>query len=78
MQAESLVTEVVGQMLQEMSSTEIKLEQERVAEEKRKLEEARLVHWKIILHLDPKHRIQNNLHFKYISYKKQSSIYKMY
>ncbi|XP_073329353.1 germinal-center associated nuclear protein [Pagrus major] len=40
-QAESLVTEVVGQMLQEMSSTEIKLEQERVAEEKRKLEEAR-------------------------------------
>lgn len=43
-QVESLVTEVVGQMLQEMSSTEIKLEQERVAEEKRKLEEARLVH----------------------------------
>ncbi|XP_076603708.1 germinal-center associated nuclear protein [Chaetodon auriga] len=41
MQAESLVTEVMGQMLQEMSSTEIKLEQERVAEEKRKLEEAR-------------------------------------
>lgn len=43
-QAESLVTDVVEQMLQEMSSTEIKLEQERVAEEKRKLEEARLVH----------------------------------
>lgn len=38
------MTEVVEQMLQEMSSTEIKLEQERVAEEKRKLEEARLVH----------------------------------
>lgn len=42
-QVESLVSEVMGQMLQEMSSTEIKLEQERVAEEKRKLEEARLV-----------------------------------
>uniref|UniRef100_A0A8C9Z528 Germinal-center associated nuclear protein n=1 Tax=Sander lucioperca TaxID=283035 RepID=A0A8C9Z528_SANLU len=41
-QAESLVSEVLGQMLQEMSSTEIKLEQERIAEEKRKLEEARL------------------------------------
>lgn len=40
-QAETLVTEVLGQMLQEMSSTEIRLEQERVAEEKRKLEEAR-------------------------------------
>ncbi|KAE8299602.1 Germinal-center associated nuclear protein [Larimichthys crocea] len=40
-QAESLVSEVLGQMLQEMSSTEIKLEQERIAEEKRKLEEAR-------------------------------------
>ncbi|KAM9347509.1 germinal-center associated nuclear protein [Symphorus nematophorus] len=38
---DSLVSEVLGQMLQEMSSTEIKLEQERVAEEKRKLEEAR-------------------------------------
>lgn len=43
-QAESLVSEVLGQMLQEMSSTEIKLEQERIAEEKRKLEEARLVY----------------------------------
>lgn len=42
-QTESLVSEVLGQMLQEMSSTEIKLEQEHVAEEKRKLEEARLV-----------------------------------
>nr|XP_046259110.1 germinal-center associated nuclear protein [Scatophagus argus] len=41
MQAESLVSEVLGQMLQEMSSAEIKLEQQRVAEEKRKLEEAR-------------------------------------
>ncbi|XP_042351006.1 germinal-center associated nuclear protein [Plectropomus leopardus] len=40
-QVESLVSEVLGQMLQDMSSTEIKLEQERVAEEKRKLEEAR-------------------------------------
>ncbi|XP_028289454.1 germinal-center associated nuclear protein isoform X2 [Parambassis ranga] len=40
-QVESLVSEVLGQMLQEISSTQIKLEQERVAEEKRKLEEAR-------------------------------------
>lgn len=43
MQVESLVTEVLGQMLQKMSSAEIELEQERVADEKRKLEEARLV-----------------------------------
>lgn len=42
-QAESLVSEVLGQMLREMSSTEIKLEQGRVNEEKRKFEEARLV-----------------------------------
>lgn len=42
-QVESVVTEVLRQMLQEISSAEIKLEQERVAEEKRKLEEARLV-----------------------------------
>ena len=41
MQVESLVSEVMEQMLQEMSSTEITLEQERVAEEKRRLEEAR-------------------------------------
>uniref|UniRef100_A0A8C4IA11 Germinal-center associated nuclear protein n=1 Tax=Dicentrarchus labrax TaxID=13489 RepID=A0A8C4IA11_DICLA len=41
-QAETLVSEVLGQMLQEMSSAEIKLEQERVTEEKRKVEEARL------------------------------------
>ncbi|XP_034430226.1 germinal-center associated nuclear protein isoform X2 [Hippoglossus hippoglossus] len=40
-QVESLVSEVLGQLLQEVSSTEIKEEQERVAEEKRKLEEAR-------------------------------------
>lgn len=40
-QVESVVSEVLDQMLQEMSSSEIKLEQERVAEEKRKLEEAR-------------------------------------
>lgn len=43
MQVETLVGEVLGQMLQELSSTEIRLEHERVAEEKRKLEEARLV-----------------------------------
>ncbi|XP_029967911.1 germinal-center associated nuclear protein [Salarias fasciatus] len=40
-QVESLLGEVLGQMVQEVSSTEIKVEQERVAEEKRKLEEAR-------------------------------------
>ncbi|XP_041663549.1 germinal-center associated nuclear protein isoform X2 [Cheilinus undulatus] len=40
-QVESLVGEVLGQMLQELSSTEIDLERERIAEEKRKLEEAR-------------------------------------
>ncbi|XP_074551191.1 germinal-center associated nuclear protein isoform X2 [Halichoeres trimaculatus] len=40
-QVESMVGEVMEQMLQEMSSTEIRLEEERVAEEKRKLEEAR-------------------------------------
>lgn len=41
MQVASLVSEVLGQMLQEVSSTEIHVEQERVAEEKHKLEEAR-------------------------------------
>ncbi|XP_030013814.1 germinal-center associated nuclear protein [Sphaeramia orbicularis] len=40
-EVESLLSEVLGQMLQEISSTEIQLEEERVAEEKRKLEEAR-------------------------------------
>ncbi|XP_031730841.1 germinal-center associated nuclear protein isoform X1 [Anarrhichthys ocellatus] len=40
-QVESLVSEVLGQMLQEVSSSEIKLEQERVADEERKLDEAR-------------------------------------
>uniref|UniRef100_A0A3Q3M3Y8 Germinal-center associated nuclear protein n=1 Tax=Mastacembelus armatus TaxID=205130 RepID=A0A3Q3M3Y8_9TELE len=39
---ESLLSEVLGLMLHEVSSTEIKLEQEHVAEKKRKLEEARL------------------------------------
>uniref|UniRef100_A0A3Q3QX71 Germinal-center associated nuclear protein n=1 Tax=Monopterus albus TaxID=43700 RepID=A0A3Q3QX71_MONAL len=39
---ESLVSEVLAQMLQEVSSDEIEMEQERVAEEKRKLEETRL------------------------------------
>lgn len=42
-QIDSLVSEVLGQMLQEMSSTEIELERQRVAEEKRKLVEIRLV-----------------------------------
>lgn len=41
MQVESLVSEVLAQMLQEVSSDEIEMEQERVAEEKRKLEETR-------------------------------------
>ncbi|XP_065817978.1 germinal-center associated nuclear protein isoform X2 [Labrus bergylta] len=40
-QVESLVGEVLGHLLHEVSSAEITLEQERVAEEKRKLEEAR-------------------------------------
>ncbi|KAM3862155.1 germinal-center associated nuclear protein [Diretmus argenteus] len=40
-QVESLVSEVVAQMLQEMTSAEIQLEQERIDEEKRKREEAR-------------------------------------
>ncbi|XP_061679793.1 germinal-center associated nuclear protein [Syngnathoides biaculeatus] len=40
-QAESILNEVLGEMLQKLSSTEIHLEQERVAEEKRKIEEAR-------------------------------------
>ncbi|KAM9365403.1 germinal-center associated nuclear protein isoform 2-T2 [Pholidichthys leucotaenia] len=40
-QMEVVVSEVLGQMLRELSSTEIRLEQERIAEEKRKLEEAR-------------------------------------
>uniref|UniRef100_A0A8C7Y4R0 Germinal-center associated nuclear protein n=1 Tax=Oryzias sinensis TaxID=183150 RepID=A0A8C7Y4R0_9TELE len=39
----SMVSEVVQRLLREISSSEIKLEQERVAEEKRRLEEARLV-----------------------------------
>lgn len=43
MQVEALVKEVLGQMLQEVSSSEIKLEQERIAEEKRRIEEARFV-----------------------------------
>ncbi|CAJ1078722.1 germinal-center associated nuclear protein isoform X1 [Xyrichtys novacula] len=43
-QVESLVGEVMEQMLQEMSSAEIKQEEEHVAEEKRKLEEARRRH----------------------------------
>nr|XP_057902994.1 germinal-center associated nuclear protein [Doryrhamphus excisus] len=40
-QSESLLTEVLVGMLQELSSSELRLEQERVAEEKRKIEEAR-------------------------------------
>ncbi|KAM4608580.1 germinal-center associated nuclear protein [Polymixia lowei] len=40
-QVEALVGEVVGKMIQEMSSAEVQLEQERITEEKRKLEEAR-------------------------------------
>ncbi|KAK1902941.1 Germinal-center associated nuclear protein [Dissostichus eleginoides] len=39
-QMESLLGEVLGQMLQDVSSTEIRLEQQRVTEEKRKLDEA--------------------------------------
>lgn len=43
MQLEALLSEVLAQMLQEESSAEIKLEQKRVAEERRRLEEARSV-----------------------------------
>lgn len=42
-QAESLMSEVLGELLQDVSSAEIELERKRVAEEKRRLEEARLV-----------------------------------
>ncbi|KAG7282926.1 hypothetical protein CRUP_018426, partial [Coryphaenoides rupestris] len=40
-QVEALLSEVIGQVLQEVSSAEIQLEASRVAEEKRKLEETR-------------------------------------
>ncbi|XP_024661247.2 germinal-center associated nuclear protein [Maylandia zebra] len=40
-QVEMMVSEVLRQMLQEVSAAEIKLEHERIAEEKRKLEETR-------------------------------------
>ncbi|XP_049606912.1 germinal-center associated nuclear protein [Syngnathus scovelli] len=40
-QAESVLNEVLGEVLQELSSSEILLEQERVAEEQRRIEEAR-------------------------------------
>lgn len=42
-QAASLVSEVLGELLRDVSSAEIELERKRVAEEKRRLEEARLV-----------------------------------
>lgn len=42
-QAESLVSEVLGELLRDVSSAEIELERKRVAEEKRRLEEARSV-----------------------------------
>ncbi|CAL8266206.1 unnamed protein product [Lota lota] len=40
-QVEGLLSEVIGQVLQEVSSAEIQLETSRVAEEKRRIEEAR-------------------------------------
>lgn len=43
MQADSVLSEVLGQTLQEISSEEIEKERLRVEEERRKLEEARLV-----------------------------------
>lgn len=49
-QVESMVTEVLGQILQEISSAEIGLERQRVADEKRTLEEARLVHGSLSIH----------------------------
>lgn len=42
MHVESVLSEVLGQILQEISSDEMEKERLRVAEEKRKLEEARL------------------------------------
>lgn len=48
MQAESVVSEVLGQMMQEISSTEIRKERQRVAEEEQKLEEARFFDFVII------------------------------
>lgn len=43
MHVESVLNEVLGQTLQEISSDEMEKERLRVEEEKRKLEEARLV-----------------------------------
>lgn len=43
MHVERVLSEVLAQMLQEVSSDEMEMERLRVAEEKRKLEEARLV-----------------------------------
>ncbi|XP_061838749.1 germinal-center associated nuclear protein [Nerophis lumbriciformis] len=40
-QSEALLSDVLGRLLEELSSSELHLEQERVAEEKRKIEEAR-------------------------------------
>lgn len=40
---EAVVSEVVEQMLREVSIAEIQAERERLAEEKRRIEEARLV-----------------------------------
>lgn len=42
MHVESVLSEVLRQILQEISSDEVEKERLRVAEEKRKLEEARL------------------------------------
>ena len=41
MQVEVVLSEVIGQVLQEVSSEEIQFEASRVAEEKRRIEEAR-------------------------------------
>uniref|UniRef100_A0A8C9WGI3 Germinal-center associated nuclear protein n=1 Tax=Scleropages formosus TaxID=113540 RepID=A0A8C9WGI3_SCLFO len=43
-QVEAVVSEVLGQMLREVSTVEIQAEKERVAEEKRRIEEARSEH----------------------------------
>lgn len=48
MQAESVVNEVLGQMMQEVSSTEIDEERQRIAEEEQKHEEARSFDFVII------------------------------
>lgn len=45
LELQTVVNEVVAQMLREVSTSEITTEKERLAEERRKLEEDRYVHY---------------------------------